>query len=117
MINTGFHLPHNAIIPDEVKFILNQIDISREYYLYDDLKALMFEEEIKQNVFQKFHPGMYKNFINDERLYNAYKAIKNGTKKAAVAFDKREPIPRFCSTLDGTDELCIIIPNSLSKAL
>jgi hypothetical protein len=63
MTNTGFHLPHNAILPEEVKFILSVLDENKEYYLYDDLKSIMFEEEIKQGKFEIFHNGMYKNFM------------------------------------------------------
>ncbi len=78
---TGFHFPHNAIIPDEIKFIISLIDENKEYYLYDDLKAKMFEEEIKQGVFEKYHPGMYRNFIKDGRLLSYYNGIKEGTLK------------------------------------
>lgn len=77
--HTGFHLPHNAIIPDEVKFILSLIDVNKEYYLYDDLKAMMFEEEIKQHKFEVFHPGMYANFQNDLRLKGIYDGILDGS--------------------------------------
>jgi len=75
-----FHLPHNAIIPEEVIFILNQIDTSKTYYLYDELKALMFEQEIKQHTFEDFHPGMYKNFQNDRKLKKIYDDVLNGSK-------------------------------------
>ena len=77
-MSTGFHLPHNAILPEEVKFIISLIDPNREYYLYDDLKAMMFEEEIRQGVFKKFHPGMYRNFMNDERLKTYYDKVLSG---------------------------------------
>ena len=77
--NTGFHLPHNAIIPDEVKFIISLIDTNKEYYLYDELKAMMFEEEIKQHKFEIFHSGMYNNFQNDSTLKNCYLGILDGS--------------------------------------
>lgn len=77
-MSTGFHLPHNAILPEEVKFILSLIDVSKDYYLYDELKAMMFEEEIRQGVFEKFHPGMYRNFMNDERLKFYYDNVLSG---------------------------------------
>lgn len=70
-----FHLPHNAIIPEEVEFILSLIDKTQEYYLYDDLKAMMFEQEILQDKFRIFHPGMYRNFLENANLYPIYKAI------------------------------------------
>lgn len=73
-----FHLPHNAILPQEVKFILEQIDISKDYYLYDELKALMFEQEIKHGVFPSFHKGMYKNFMDHPVFRNYYEQIANG---------------------------------------
>lgn len=78
MNQTGFHLPHNAILPDEVKFILSLLDADKDYYLYDDLKAMMFEEEIKQNKFEIFHAGMYSNFMNNEVLRDYYNKIKTG---------------------------------------
>ncbi len=78
---TGFHLPHNAIIPDEIKFIINLIDENKDYYIYDELKAMMFEEEIKQDVFQIYHSGMYKRFIENNKLLFYYNGIKQGTLK------------------------------------
>ena len=74
---TGFHLPHNAILPDEVIFILSLIDINNDYYLYDDLKAMMFEEEIKQDKFKIFHPGMYDRIMNNDLLRDMYYKIYN----------------------------------------
>ncbi len=75
-MSTGFHLPHNAILPEEVKFIISLIDTNRDYYLYDDLKAMMFEEEIKQNKFEIFHKRMYNNFMNNKVLKECYDNIK-----------------------------------------
>lgn len=77
-MSTGFHLPHNAILPEEVKFIISLIDPNKEYYLYDDLKAMMFEEEIRHGVFEKFHPGMFKNFMKNERLKPYYDKVLSG---------------------------------------
>ena len=79
-MNNGFHLPHNAILPNEVKFILDELDERKEFYLYDDLKAMMFSQEIKKDVFKEFHPGMYKNFMEDEHLHKIYDDIKNSHK-------------------------------------
>lgn len=80
MVNeyTGFHLPHNAIIPEEVKFIISLINENNEYYLYDDLKAMMFEEEIKQHKFEIFHPGMYSRFQNTPELKAIYQSVLDG---------------------------------------
>lgn len=77
-MNESFHLPHNAILPDEVKFIIDNLNEENEFYLYDDLKSLMFEEEIKQDMFQVFHKGMYKNFMESENLKRIYDEIKKG---------------------------------------
>ena len=73
-----FHLPHNAVIPEEVEFIVNLVDESEEFYLYDDLKAMMFEEEIRQGCFEKFHAGMYKNYMNSPELRDLYEKVKSG---------------------------------------
>ena len=85
----GFHLPHNAILPEETLFIISKIDEEKEYYLYDDLKAMMFEEEIKTDNFQKFHNGMYNNFMSSPNLKKIYENIKNGSLKYEDI--KREP--------------------------
>lgn len=77
-MKTGFHLPHNAILPEEVKFILSLLYENEEYYLYDYLKAKMFEEEIRQEVFEKFHRGMYKSFMENERLKFYYDKVLSG---------------------------------------
>ena len=77
-MKTGFHLPHNAIIPDEVKFIISLIDPQRDFYLYDELKAMMFEEEIRQHVFEKFHSGMYARIMNNMKLKLAYERVLSG---------------------------------------
>ena len=84
-MSTGFHLPHNAILPEEVKFIIGLIDPNREYYLYDDLKAMMFEEEIRQGVFEKFHPGMYRNFMTDEDALRIFKEVTGLPSVSATA--------------------------------
>lgn len=71
-----FHLPHNAVIPEEVEFIINLVDESEEFYLYDDLKAMIFEEEIRQGCFEFFHKGMYKKFMKIPILQELYEKVK-----------------------------------------
>ena len=88
-MKTGFHLPHNAILPEEVKFILSLLDENEDYYLYDALKAKMFEEEIRQEVFEKFHRGMYKNFMENERLKFYYDKVLSGE----MSYDDIKRIP------------------------
>lgn len=80
MSNIGFHLPHNAILPEEVEFIINCIDIDKDYYLYDDLKAIIFEKQVQENVFEKFHRQPYQNIQNNKVLKNIYEKIKLGEK-------------------------------------
>lgn len=72
-----FHLPHNAVIPEEVEFIINLIDEKKEFYLYDDLKAMVFEQEIRQNKFSIFHKGMFKNYTTKAHLKTIYENILN----------------------------------------
>lgn len=88
-MKTGFHLPHNAILPEEVKFILSLLYENEEYYLYDYLKAKMFEEEIRQEVFEKFHRGMYKSFMENERLKFYYDKVLSGE----FSYDDAKRIP------------------------
>lgn len=71
-----FHLPHNAVKPEEVEFIISLIDENKEYYLYDELKAMMFEEEVKQGCFEIFHKGMYKKFMNSSEFNALYEKVK-----------------------------------------
>lgn len=80
MSNIGFHLPHNAILPEEVEFIINCIDTDKDYYLYDDLKAIVFEKQVQENVFEKFHRQPYQNIQNNKALKDIYEKIKLGEK-------------------------------------
>lgn len=81
MNNIGFHLPHNAILPKEVEFIISCIDVEKEYYKYDELKALIFEKQVQESVFEIFHKQPYERFQANEELKNIYNQIKIGRKK------------------------------------
>jgi len=83
MNNIGFHLPHNAVLPEEVEFIIDCIDLEKDYYLYDDLKAIIFERQVQENVFEKFHRQPYRNIQNNKTLKEVYDKIKTGEKKYA----------------------------------
>lgn len=73
---TGFHLPHNAIIPAEFFFILSILDVNQDYYMYEDLKAIILVEEIVQKKFQIFHPTMYRNIQKNHILNDIYSKIE-----------------------------------------
>ena len=81
--NIGFHLPHNAVLPEEVEFIINCVDIENDFYLYDDLKAIIFEKQVQENVFEKFHSKPYQKMQNNKALKEVYDKIKSGDKKYA----------------------------------
>ena len=83
MNNIGFHLPHNAVLPEEVEFIIDCVNIENDYYLYDDLKAIIFEKQVQENVFEKFHKQPYRNIQNNKTLKEVYDKIKSGEKKYA----------------------------------
>lgn len=83
MNNIGFHLPHNAVLPEEVEFIIDCVNIENDYYLYDDLKAIIFEKQVQENVFEKFHKQPYQNIQNNKTLKEVYDKIKSGEKKYA----------------------------------
>lgn len=83
MNNIGFHLPHNAVLPEEVEFIIDCVNIENDYYLYDDLKAIIFEKQVQENVFKKFHKQPYRNIQNNKTLKEVYDKIKSGEKKYA----------------------------------
>lgn len=85
---TGFHLPHNAILPEESLFMLKLIDVNKEYYLYDDLKSIFFEEQVKSNKFKMFHKNIYNKIMNatekNPNLFKiklVYKDIERGEKE------------------------------------
>ncbi|MFW6230227.1 MAG: hypothetical protein ACOC4L_04520 [Halanaerobium sp.] len=67
-----YHLPHNAVLPEEFDFMLNCIDINKEYYTADEFRKLFLIEEVKEGVFSKFHSGQYKNF----KEYNYEKLVR-----------------------------------------
>jgi hypothetical protein len=78
--STGFHLPHNAVKPEEVQFIIEQLDINKDYYIYSDLRALVFEKEVQMNRFQNWHSSMYKRIHKSHKLSLIYDSIKRGQK-------------------------------------
>lgn len=77
----GFHLPHNAILPKEVEFMLNSLDVNKEYYVYDDIKSLFFEKLVIEDRFKEFHPQVYKNIVNNNELALIYSNIEKGNAK------------------------------------
>lgn len=79
MLNSKYHLPHNSIRVDEFKFMLDILNLEKEYYLYDDLRWLYLCEEIKADNFKIFHPEPHKNLLNhaDQNVRNAYLNLIN----------------------------------------
>ena len=66
-------LPHNACRFDELTFIINLLDGSKEFYTPDELKKIILIEEIKADVFKTYHNGMHENlssinYYNDQFL-------------------------------------------------
>ena len=43
-MNTGYHLPHNAVVVEEFEFMLSLLDKNKEFYIYEDLKALFLKK-------------------------------------------------------------------------
>lgn len=65
LTNTNkFHLPHNAVRVDEFYHMLNSIDISEEYYIYEDIRILFLKTQIKDDKFKVFHSKIHENLIN-----------------------------------------------------
>lgn len=70
-----YHLPHNAIVIDEFNFMLSNIDLNKEFYLYEDLRLLFLQEQIKQNKLKVFHSAYDKNlkWHNNKQIVAIYK--------------------------------------------
>lgn len=56
-----YHLPHNAIVIDEFNFMLNCINLNKEYYTYFELRKLFLKEQIKQQKLHIFHSTYHNN--------------------------------------------------------
>ena len=54
-------LPHNACRADELTFIINLLDINKEFYTADELKKIILIEEVRADVFKTYHTGMHEN--------------------------------------------------------
>lgn len=63
-----YHLPHNAIVVDEFNFMLNSIDLEKDYYFYEDLRMLFLKKEIEENKLSVFHKTYHNNFLNHKYL-------------------------------------------------
>ncbi|RTX67293.1 hypothetical protein CD119_006465, partial [Staphylococcus saprophyticus] len=100
-MDSGYHLPHNAVVVEEFEFMLSLLDVSKEYYIYEDLKALFFEEMVKNGLFEKFHGRMYeriKNSINMKEIYfKVYngKATYDDIKKLYYTDSEKKPSKNF----------------------
>lgn len=80
-MDTGYHLPHNAVVVEEFEFMLSLLDLKRESYIYEELKALFFEEMVKKELFEKFHARMHERIMDSEEMKKVYLNIYNGTAK------------------------------------
>ena len=54
-------LPHNACRADELTFIINLLDVNKEFYTADELKKIILIEEVMADVFKTYHTGMHEN--------------------------------------------------------
>lgn len=64
LLESPYHLPHNAIRIDEFEFMLKCIDSTKPFYSYPDLRTLFFVEEVKNDVFSTFHPTPHNKLVN-----------------------------------------------------
>lgn len=69
MLEERYHLPHNSVRIDEFKHMLGCIDLSKEYYFYDELRLHFLKSQIKDNTLQVFHPAYHKNLLNHKSGY------------------------------------------------
>lgn len=80
MLEERYHLPHNSVRVDEFNHMLGCIDLSKEYYYYEDLRAHILKSQLEDNSLVVFHPAYHKNLSNHKSLYirNLYsKACEN----------------------------------------
>lgn len=75
--NNKYHLPHNSIRVDEFKHMLSSIDITKEYYIYEDLRLLLFQTQIIDDKFKEFHTKIHTNFLNhkNENVRKLYQTV------------------------------------------
>ena len=64
VLESKYHLPHNAIRVDEFEYMLSIIDLNKEYYLYYDLKMLILQCQIRDDKLKIFHPAYHNNLLN-----------------------------------------------------
>lgn len=64
MLTERYHLPHNSVRIDEFKHMLACIDLTKEYYKYDELRLHFLRSQINDQTLKIFHPAYHKNLLN-----------------------------------------------------
>ncbi len=64
MLTDKYHLPHNAIRIDEFNFMLNSVDLNKDYYFYRDLRMLFLKKQIESNTLKIYHRKYNSNLLN-----------------------------------------------------
>ncbi len=89
MLKNKYHLPHNSVRIDEFNHMLKCIDLSKEFYLYEDLRLLFLKSQIADGSLRIFHKQYDTNLSNHDnssirRLYNTCKINPSEKKFAGV---------------------------------
>lgn len=73
-----YHLPHNSIRIDEFYFMLESLDLSKKYYIYEDLRMLFLTKQIMLDKLKEFHPAYHRNLVNhtNENIIKLYEKAK-----------------------------------------
>lgn len=64
ILSEKYHLPHNSIRIDEFNHMLESIDLSKKYYIYEELRLLFLHKQIKDDKLKIFHPAYHNNLKN-----------------------------------------------------
>lgn len=78
ILSEKFHLPHNSIRIDEFNFMLESIDLSKEYYFYEELRLHFLKSQITSFTLEIFHPKYHLNLLNHphEEIRYIYKKAR-----------------------------------------
>lgn len=69
MLDKRYHLPHNSVRIDEFLHMLGCVDLSKDYYYYDDLRIHFFRSQIVDKKLSLFHPAYHRNLKNHTSEY------------------------------------------------
>lgn len=61
-----YHFPHNTLFTEELIFMLKSLDLDRKSYTFKEIVAHLFQSELNEGVFKKFHGNMPYKIISGQ---------------------------------------------------